>query len=103
MWRKLPGGGQKASGKGGTDLELTRDGIRYLVAVKSGKNWGNDDQHKKLIEHFNSSVRVLRQNGQVGQVIPVEGICYGKFGLGDKGGRRTKGTISFSSVKASGI
>lgn len=83
-------GGQKTAGKGGTDLELTRDGIRYLVAVKSGKNWGNDDQHKKLIEHFNSSVRILRQNRQMGQVVPVEGICYGKFGSGDKG-KKDKG------------
>src|SRR5712672_2937749 len=48
---QITGGGQKAAGTGGIDLELTRDGIRYLVAVKSGKNWGNDDQHKKLREH----------------------------------------------------
>ncbi|MDX6531803.1 MAG: hypothetical protein QOH41_4093 [Blastocatellia bacterium] len=87
---QITGGGQKAAGTGGIDLELTRAGIRYLVAVKSGKNWGNDDQHKKLIEHFKSSIRVLRQNGQVGQILPVEGICYGKFGSGDKG-KKDKG------------
>src|SRR5258706_11195316 len=48
---QITAGGQKSAAKG-IDIELTRDGIRYLIPVKSGKNWGNDDQHKKLAEHF---------------------------------------------------
>ena len=53
--------------------------MRYLIAVKSGKAWGNSTQHKKLREHFKSAVRVLRQNKAVGEIQPTLGICYGRF------------------------
>src|SRR5260221_551993 len=35
---KNAGGGVKSAIKG-IDIELVRDGVRYLIAVKSGKNW----------------------------------------------------------------
>lgn len=74
------GGGMK-SGVPGLDIELTRDNIRYLITVKSGQNWGNADQRRKMREHFTTAVKVLRQNSRVGQLQPTEGICYGKFGV----------------------
>lgn len=73
------GGGMK-SAVTGLDIELVRDGIRYLITVKSGQNWGNADQRAKMRENFRTAIRVLRQNAQIGQLQPVEGICYGKFG-----------------------
>ena len=77
---QITGGGQK-SGIQGIDIELTRDQIRYLIAVKSGQNWGNRAQHEELRRNFRSAVRVIRQNRDAGVIQPVEGICYGKFGV----------------------
>jgi hypothetical protein len=74
----ITGGGQKSSA-GGIDIELTRDKIRYLIAVKSGKNWGNKDQQAKLRDNFRKAVKVLKQSQHTGAVQPTLGICYGKF------------------------
>lgn len=41
--------GRKA-GIDGIDLDFDKYGQRYLVAIKSGPNWGNDSQIKKLID-----------------------------------------------------
>lgn len=84
------GGGVK-SGVPGLDIEITRANIRYLISVKSGKNWGNNDQRKKMKDNFTSALRILRQNQNVGQLQPVEGICYGKFGSGADRGRKDQG------------
>ena len=83
------GGGVKSSTQG-IDIDLTRNRVRYLIAVKSGQNWGNADQHRKLRENFRNAVKVLRQSRRVGQLQPTEGICYGKFGKPDRG-KRDKG------------
>jgi hypothetical protein len=74
----ITGGGEK-SGMEGVDIELTRTRIRYLIAVKSGRNWGNASQHARLRENFRRAVKVLRQSKHVGQLQPTLGICYGKF------------------------
>lgn len=73
------GGGMK-SGIKGLDIELVRDGIRYLVTVKSGQNWGNAGQRADMEQNFRTALKVLRQNPNIGPLQPVEGICYGKFG-----------------------
>jgi hypothetical protein len=70
-------GGYKVPGTG-LDMMFSRDGIHYLVAVKSGNNWGNSSQHARLKENFKHAVRLMRQNKDVHQVQPVLGICYGK-------------------------
>jgi len=77
-------GGWK-SGIPGMDIELERDGVRYLIAVKSGKAWGNQSQHTKLRDNFLSAVRTLRQNPDVGRIQPTLGICYGRFKKKDNG------------------
>lgn len=75
---KITGNGEK-SGIEGIDIELTRALIRYLIAVKSGKNWGNASQHARLRENFKRAVKVLKQSKFVGEIQPTLGICYGKF------------------------
>jgi hypothetical protein len=44
-------GGQKSPSPG-IDLDFIRDRVRYLVAVKSGPNWGNSSQHADLEVRF---------------------------------------------------
>lgn len=69
--------GRKA-GIDGIDLDFDREGKRYLVSIKSGPNWGNSSQVKKLIEQFNSARARLRTSGNVVEVVCVNGCCYGK-------------------------
>lgn len=77
-------GGRKSAVEG-IDVEMDRDGVRYLIAVKSGKAWGNSTQHKRLESNFQTAVRVLRQNKAIGQIQPTLGICYGRFATADNG------------------
>jgi hypothetical protein len=69
----------RKSGITGIDIELERGGVRYLIAVKSGKAWGNATQHKKLRENFLTAQKVLKQNKAIGELQPTLGICYGRF------------------------
>jgi len=75
---EITSGGHKSSTEG-LDLELTREGVRYLVAIKSGPHWGNRSQCNDLRLRFKTAVRVLKQSSQTASVQPVLGICYGKF------------------------
>ncbi len=68
----------KKSAATGVDLEFDRDGIKYLVAVKSGQNWGNSSQWVALRANFRKAIKVLRQSEHIKQVQPVVGSCYGK-------------------------
>lgn len=62
----------------GVDLEFDKDGMRYVISVKSGISWGNSSQQKKLEEDLKTAVRVLKQSTHALNVQPVLGICYGK-------------------------
>jgi hypothetical protein len=62
----------------GIDLEFIREEKHYLVSIKSGTNWGNADQHHKLVQNFNDSSRRIRQAAHGNNPQPVLGICYGK-------------------------
>lgn len=77
-------GGRKSSTPG-LDLEFDRDGVRYVVAIKSGPSWGNKSQYHALEGYFRSAVKVLKQAGHVRHVQPVLGICYGKTRTSDNG------------------
>lgn len=72
------GGGYK-SGAEGIDIEIVREKIRYLIAVKSGRNWGNSSQHAALGRNLKRAVQVIRQADKKVQLQPTLGICYGKF------------------------
>ena len=87
-------GGTK-SGITGIDIELVRKKVRYLIAVKSGKTWGNATQHKKLRENFITAVRVIKQNQSAGEIQPTLGICYGRFKTTNNGAYLHIGGQSF--------
>ena len=69
-------GGQKSTTTG-IDLDFSRDGIRYLVAIKSGPNWGNSGQIKKLRQDFKTAIRVAKQSDRTLNIQAVNGCCYG--------------------------
>jgi hypothetical protein len=81
---EITGGGQKSAAEG-IDIELVRENVRYLIAVKSGKNWGNSDQHKTLKSNFKRAVKLIRQADKETRLQPTLGICYGKFKTKDTG------------------
>jgi hypothetical protein len=62
----------------GLDIELDKNGTRYFVAVKSGPNWGNSSQIKKMQLDFKAATKVYRQNKSALPVRCVNGCCYGK-------------------------
>lgn len=68
----------RKSGIPGVDLEFDNLGVRYIVSIKSGPNWGNDSQIKRMVDNFNSARKVLRTSGSQINVIAVNGCCYGK-------------------------
>lgn len=69
-------GGQKSTTTG-IDLDFSRDGIRHLVAIKSGPNWGNSGQIKKLRQDFKTAIRVAKQSDRTLNIQAVNGCCYG--------------------------
>ena len=77
-------GGWK-SGITGIDLEFDKDGIRYIVTIKSGPNWGNSSQVKKMKNDFVTAKKTLRTSNSGLVVMPINGCCYGKDAKPDKG------------------
>lgn len=68
----------KKSGIPGVDLEFNKDKIRYIVSIKSGPDWGNDGQIKKMVDNFNTARKVLRTSGSKINIQAVNGCCYGR-------------------------
>ncbi|MCS7061015.1 MAG: PmeII family type II restriction endonuclease [Anaerolineae bacterium] len=77
-------GGRK-SAVPGIDIEFEREGILYLVAVKSGPNWANSRQLEKLRDDFKRAKRIHRTNNPHSQVVAINGCCYGRDEQPDKG------------------
>ena len=77
-------GGWK-SGIEGIDLEFNNDTVRYIVSIKSGPNWGNSSQVKKMKASFVSAKKALRTSNSKLQIVAVNGCCYGKDNNPDKG------------------
>ncbi len=65
-------------GTPGIDLQFEKDGITYVVAIKSGPNWGNSNQLKKMKEDFRTIRKILNTGGQRRNVVAVNGCCYGR-------------------------
>lgn len=77
-------GGRKSTTKG-VDLEFDKDGVRYIVSIKSGPKWGNSAQISRMCDDFKTAQRTLR-TGRSGLLIQaVNGCCYGKDNYPDKG------------------
>lgn len=66
------------SGIPGIDLEFDKDGIRYIVSIKSGPNWGNSSQIKKITNDFNSAKKTLLTSNSKMNIHCIIGCCYGK-------------------------
>jgi len=77
-------GGWK-SGIPNIDLEFDKDGIRYIVNIKSSKNWGNSRQIPKMLSDFSAAKKTLRTSNSKLNVVAVNGCCYRKEKDTDKG------------------
>lgn len=80
-------GGKKSSTEG-IDLEFDRDGIRYIVSIKSSPHWGNSGQIKKMKDNFIKAQKILKTGNSKLHVQAVNGCCYGKDGKPEKGNYR---------------
>lgn len=77
-------GGKKSAAQG-IDLEFEKDNKCYIVTIKSGPNWGNSSQIRKMRDDFKKAQRTLR-TGRFGiHVVAVNGCCYGRVRNPDKG------------------
>jgi len=70
-------GGRK-SGIPGVDLEFEKNNERFIVSIKSGPNWGNNSQIKKMIDNFNTARKILKTSGAKVFVTAINGCCYGR-------------------------
>jgi hypothetical protein len=70
-------GGHKSTAPG-VDLEFLHNQIHYVVSIKSGPNWGNSSQQRKLEQDLKDAVTRVKQSRRGANVQPVLGICYGK-------------------------
>jgi len=70
-------GGHKSSAPG-VDMEFFNKGVHYVVSVKSGPNWGNSSQQRRLEQDLQNAVKRVKQSKMDVNVQPVLGICYGK-------------------------
>jgi hypothetical protein len=75
----------RKSGIPGIDLEFDKDGVRYIVTIKSGPNWGNSSQISKLVADFKTAKKTLRTSNSQLNIIAVNGCCYGRDNNPDKG------------------
>jgi hypothetical protein len=77
--------GGKKSGILNIDLEFDLENIRYIVTIKSGPNWGNSSQLKKMVADFKTAKITLRTGNSKLNIIAVNGCCYGRDNKPDKG------------------
>ena len=72
-------GGYKATPKvmPSIDLVFARDGNCYVVGIKSGPNWGNNDQLRAMARNFKAAKALLRERGEKLPIIGVNGCMYG--------------------------
>ncbi len=77
--------GGKKSGITGIDLEFDNDGIRYIITIKSGPNWGNSSQIAKMVADFKTAKKALRTSNSKLNITAVNGCCYGRDNKPDKG------------------
>lgn len=73
------------SGITGIDLEFDKSGIRYIVNIESGPNWGNSRQIAQMVEDFKRAKRTLRTSNSQLNIVAVNGCCYGRDRNPDKG------------------
>lgn len=69
----------------GIDLEFEKNGIQYIVSIKSGPNWGNSQQIKRMIDNFKRAKKTGGTNSKAGRIVAVNGCCYGRDNQPNKG------------------
>ena len=62
----------------GVDLEFFNQGTHFVASIKSGPNWGNSSQQRRLGQDLVEAVGRLKQSHRRHSVQAVLGICYGK-------------------------
>ncbi len=78
-------GGVKSRVLEGIDLEFSKNEFYYIIEIKSGPNWGNSSQIKKMQDNFkNAEITLLKQNPNL-KIMAVNGCCYGIENKSDKG------------------
>jgi hypothetical protein len=77
-------GGWKSSAQG-IDLEFDKDGTRFILAIKSGPNWGNSSQIRKMKDDFRKAQQTLRTSNSKLHIVAINGCCYGRNTKPDKG------------------
>jgi hypothetical protein len=77
-------GGSKSAAEG-IDLEFEKEDIKYIVSIKSGPNWGNSSQIRRMVDNFKKAKRILRTSNSKIHIIAVNGCCYGRDNNPDKG------------------
>ena len=75
----------RKSGMEGIDLEFDLDGTRYIINIKSGPNWGNSTQIRKMIEDFKKARKILKTSGAKFPIEAINGCCYGRDNNPEKG------------------
>lgn len=70
-------GGRKSVAEG-IDLEFEKSNTKYIVAIKSGPNWGNSSQVAKMKDNFRKAKKVFNTSRRSQNVVAVNGCCYGK-------------------------
>lgn len=78
--------GQK-SYRPSVDLEFQRDHTFYIVSIKSGPNWGNADQIRKMRENFGDAIKQIQStHPDIKEIVAVNGCCYGQDANPEKDG-----------------
>jgi hypothetical protein len=77
-------GGRK-SGIPNIDLEFDKEGVRYIITIKSGPNWGNSSQIAKMKADFTTAKKALRTSNSQLNITAINGCCYGIDNNPDKG------------------
>lgn len=77
-------GGWK-SGITGIDLEFDNEGFRNIITIKSGPNWGNSSQIRKMKDDFITAKKALRTSNSNLIIRAINGCCYGRDRKPDKG------------------
>ncbi|MDI6807799.1 MAG: PmeII family type II restriction endonuclease [Candidatus Eisenbacteria bacterium] len=77
-------GGKKSSAEG-IDLEFDRDGVKHIVSIKSGPNWGNSRQIARMKDDFKKAKKILRTSISKTKIVAINGCCCGKDDSPDKG------------------
>ena len=73
------GGSKAEQGEmGSIDLEFVKDGVYYIVGIKSGIHWGNRDQIARMKSNFKAAKRKLREKGVNIPIVAVNGCMYGR-------------------------